>query len=148
MPEPKPRRFIPALFRAARRAVLLIGLAGCSVVGTPLHGVPAPDLDPGYARFIADSLKTSFPALATGEGVEISAPQWVQSSAGWSWIACVRFPDRGHRRTYAVFFRGNQIVDSRYAVLTDHCNSQSYSPLDPMGSALRQGVPGDPGPLY
>jgi hypothetical protein len=62
---------------------------------------------------------------------------------------CVRFQDRGHQRTYVLFFKGSEFLDERYAVLTDACDAQTYSEFDlgPSG-AMRPGAVGDPGPLY
>ena len=30
---------------------------------------------------------------------EISDPRWVHAIQGWNWLGCVRFVDRGHRRS-------------------------------------------------
>ncbi len=80
------------------------------------------------------------------DGLEISEPRWTQSNRGWSWLACVHFQDRGHRRTYAVFFNESDVIDGRYAVQSDGCNAQTYSPFD-LGSGGPRSL-GDTGPLY
>lgn len=113
-----------------------------------MEAMPASGADAAYVKFVADYIRTTFKNISTNEAAEISEPRWVQADIGWSWLACVHFQDRGHRRTYAVFFKGNKIVDSRYAVLTDGCDAQTYSPLDLTTGALRQGAVGDTGPLY
>jgi hypothetical protein len=131
--------------------VLLTALAilpGCSNFGPPMEAMPASGADGAYAKLVADYIKTTFKNISSIDAGEISQPRWVQSDAGWSWLACVHFQDRGHRRTYAVFFKGNKIVNSRYAVLTDACDALTYSPLDLTTGGLRQRAPGDPGPLY
>ena len=52
------------------------------------------------------------------------------------------------RRGIALFFKGSEFLDERYAVLTDACDAQTYSEFD-LGSGLtRPGAIGDPGPLY
>ena len=42
---------------------------------------------------------------------EISDPRWVHAIQGWNWLGCVRFVDRGHRRSYALLFNGSTVVD-------------------------------------
>jgi hypothetical protein len=64
------------------------------------------------------------------EGFEISGLRWVHSLKGWSWLACLHFLDRGHLRTYALFIQNDTVVDGRYAVQSDSCGSQSYTPFD------------------
>lgn len=137
------------LRRAARRGALLLALAGlpaCGHIGAPTEDIPTSSLDPSYRKSVIDHLKTAFKNLSSYEGVEISEPHWLQTNKAWSWLVCVRFQDRGHGRTYALFFDGREIIDERYAVQTDGCNAQAYSPLDV--GAMRPGAAGDTGPLY
>ena len=63
---------------------------------------------------------------------------------GWVWMTCVRFEDKGHPRTYAFFIKDGTVIDSRYAVHTDACNTQTYGVFDAMGPT-RAGILG---PLY
>lgn len=129
---------------AAWRAVLLTALAlpACSHTA-PSQELPTVGPDPAYAKLIAAHLQTTFKNLTPNDGLEISPPRWVQSNKGWSWLACVHFQDRGHRRTYAVFFNNSEVVDGRYAVETDDCGTQTYSPFN-----LTTMSPGAVGPLY
>jgi hypothetical protein len=142
---------------AARRAVLaaLVILPACSHVATPQEAMPTsaadpatPGPDPDYGKLIAARLKDSFKTLSSYDAMEISPPRWVQSNKGWSWLACVHFQDRGHRRTYAVFFNESEVVDGRYAIGTDDCDRQSYSPFDLDTGAMGPGAVNGPGPLY
>jgi hypothetical protein len=129
-------------------ALLALGLLpGCSSLASPNEDVP-PGVDPDYGKLVGAQMKNAFKNLAAYDSFEISEPRWVQSGKGWTWLACVHFQDRGHRRTYAVFFKDGQIVDSRYAVQTDACGVLTYSPLDMATLGLRPGSAGDPGPLY
>jgi hypothetical protein len=49
---------------------------------------------------------------------------------GWTWLACVHFRDHGHLRSYALFIQDNAVIDGRFAVETDACNSQTYTQFD------------------
>ena len=91
---------------------------------TPSEPPSAPD--PSYQNVIADHLKTTFKNYPTYEQFEISAPRWVSSVKGWNWLVCVRFLDRGHRRSYALLFNGSSVVDGHYAYQTDNCGTQAY----------------------
>ena len=59
-------------------------------------------------------------------------------------MTCVRFEDNGRPRAYAVFIKDRKVIDSRYAVQTDACNTQTYLAFDAMGPT-RAGILG---PLY
>ena len=135
----------------AWRALLLLAftaVAGCSKAVLPNDSIPSSGADPSYSKFVAAYVKRSFTNLSPNDPIEISEPRWMQSYTFWSWIACVHFPDRGHRRTYVVYFKGSEVIDGRYAVRTDACETQIYTPLDPTSGALLPGAAGDPGPLY
>jgi hypothetical protein len=138
----------PRAFCLAGLLMALLILPGCTNIAMSNEDMPAAGVDPAYTKLVATQLKGSFKDLASYDSFEISQPRWVQSTKGWSWLACVHFQDRGHRRTYAVFFTDGQIVDARYAVQTDACNALTYSPLDMTTAGLRPGAAGDPGPLY
>jgi hypothetical protein len=142
-------RFLP---HASWRTVLLVALVilpGCSNIALPKEDIPASGADPAYGKLVAAQIKSLFKNLSPNDAVEISESRWVQSDKGWSWLACVHFQDRGHRRTYALFLKGSEIVDARYAVQTDACEAQIYSPLDLATGAIRPAAAvGDPGPLY
>jgi hypothetical protein len=98
---------------------------------TPSEPPSAPD--PSYQNVIADHLKTTFKNYPTYEQFEISAPRWVSSVKGWNWLVCVRFLDRGHRRSYALLFNGSSVVDGHYAYQTDACGTQIYVVFEQMG---------------
>ena len=82
------------------------------------------------------------------EDFEISGLRWVHSLKGWSWLACVNFTDHGHVRSYALFIQDDAVIDGRYAVETDACGSQTYTPFDmDTGTLGRPTVPRQP-PIY
>jgi hypothetical protein len=89
--------------------------------------------DPSYPNLIADRLKSTFKDYASYELFEISAPRWVSSYKGWNWLVCVRFVDRGRRRSYALLFNGSNVLDGHYAYQADNCGSQSYGVFEQMG---------------
>jgi hypothetical protein len=138
---------LPATWRAVLAAAL-VGLSGCSHVAMTSEASPAVAADPGYTRLVASRLKTSFKNLSPNDAVEISQPRWVLANKGWSWLVCVHFQDRGHRRTYALFLSGTEVVDERYAVQTDGCDAESYVPFDLGMGATGPGAVGGTGPLY
>jgi hypothetical protein len=130
---------------AAGAALLLLVtlLPGCSDVALA-DEMPASEPDPGYNNLVAKHLKDTFKNRASYDAFAISAFRWVHSFKGWAWMTCVRFEDNGHPRTYAVFIKDGKVIDSRYAVQTDACNTQTYAVFDAMGPT-RAGVLG---PLY
>ncbi len=125
-----------------------IVLAGCSDLGLPKEDMPAVDLA-AYRVMIANSLKRGFKDYASYGAFEIADFRWVHSTKGWAWLACVRFQDRQHRRTYVWFIQDKTFVDWRYAVQTDACDVQTYSPFDPATGEIKPtAISGEQGPLY
>jgi hypothetical protein len=122
-------------------------LLGCSSVALPQ--TDAPPAEPNAAAFhkiIGAHLKAAFKEIETYDSFEISDARWVHTVKGWSWLNCVRFQDRNHIRTYAVFIQTDKVVDSRYAVTTDGCGGQAYAPFDdvPVMAKPSNGVELDP----
>jgi hypothetical protein len=129
-------------------ALTLALLAGCSSLAGPQEGAATAPLNADYRGMIAARLRAEFTKPPLTGPAEISNPRWVLANKGWSWQVCVRFQDRGHQRTYTLFFKGSEFLDERYAVLTDACDAQTYSEFDLGTSSMRPGAVGDPGPLY
>lgn len=141
----------PDLRVVARGFALLMlscSLSACASVGTPPETAPAAGPDPAYLNRIATQLKTQFKNKLQTAGLEISQPRWLLSNNGWSWLACVRFQDQGYRRSYALYFDANKILDSHYAVLTDGCGAQTYTPFDLDTAKLIPQALGAQGPVY
>ena len=59
-------------------------------------------------------------------------------------MTCVSFEENRHPRMYALFIKDGKVIDSRYAVQIDACNTETYAAFDEMGPS-RAGVLG---PLY
>jgi hypothetical protein len=123
------------LQNAARAALLLpLVLPGCSSLSLPAEDAPASGPDPTYNRLVADHLEAAFKDHDSYDAFEISDFRWVHGLKGWNWLTCVRFLDKeGRRRTYALFIKKDEIVDSHYAVESDKCAAQTYAPLVLMG---------------
>jgi hypothetical protein len=118
---------------AARRALLasmLAAAAGCAELARPSEAAAPPAEQPPYAALAAKYISSTMRDRPAFEGFEISGLRWVHSLKGWSWLACVHFLDHGHLRTYALFMQNDVVVEGRYAVQSDSCAGQSYTPFD------------------
>jgi len=118
---------------AARRALLasmLAAAAGCAELARPSEAATPPAEQPPYAALAAKYISSTMRDRPAFEGFEISGLRWVHSLKGWSWLACVHFLDHGHLRTYALFMQNDVVVEGRYAVQSDSCAAQSYTPFD------------------
>jgi hypothetical protein len=135
--------------RDGARATLLLPLVllGCTSVALTQTDAPTSAPNPAaFHKIVGDYLKRSFKDIATYDSFEISDPRWVHAVKGWSWLSCIRFQERDHVRTYAVFIQTDKVVDGRYAVTTDGCGEQTYAPFDdiPLTAKPSNGVELDP----
>lgn len=144
------RRVCGAWARARRRFALLaslIALPGCSELAQSSQAA-APPAPPAYVSLSAQYLMSTLKDRFAYADFEISSPRWVDTLKGWAWLACVHFVDRGHLRSYAIFIQDNAVADARFAVETDACESQTYTPFDLVTGELgRPTAPVQP-PLY
>jgi hypothetical protein len=85
--------------------------------------------DPAFGRSLAGRKHTELAKVLNN------------SFKGWVWMTCVRFEDKGHPRTYALFIKDGGVIDSRDAVQTDACITQTYGVFDALGPA-RAGILG------
>jgi hypothetical protein len=141
------RAAMRAVARSLALLVLLGTLSACTSMGMPPETAPAAGPDPAYLTLVANRLKTSF-KQPPAAGLELSQPRWLLANSGWSWMVCVRFQDQGYRRTYVMYFDAKQILDSRYAVLNDGCEMQTYTPFDLATAKLMPQAVGTQGPVY
>jgi hypothetical protein len=147
---PKRRRFAfwSSRSAAAHAALLLpLFLLGCSALSLPREDAPASGPDPTYNTLVADRIKNSFKDYASYDAFEISEYRWVHSVKGWNWLTCVRFNDKGRRLVYALFIKEKEVVEYRYAVATDGCGAQAYSPFSLLAGTKSLGT-GLLEPLY
>jgi hypothetical protein len=128
-------------------ALVAASLAGCAGLAASTD-VPTSGPDPSYNKLVATHLSGLFKDRAAYDSFEISDYRWVHTVKGWTWLTCVRFLDHGHPRTYAVFVGGNEVVNSRYAVMTDDCGSPAYTPFDVGSGGASLPVPGALAPLH
>lgn len=128
--------------------VLAGALAGCGGLPPLPAGTTAAGPNPASNKLVADRIKDTFSNYASYDGYEISDYRSVHSVKGWTWLTCVRFQDHGQTRTYALFIKGSAIVDSRYAVQTDGCATQSYSPFSLTSGQTSPANTGALAPLY
>jgi hypothetical protein len=136
-----------ALARATGRIALiasLVILPGCSELAQPSEAAAPPAYVSLAAKYLLSTLKDRTPYA----GFEISVPRWVASINGWAWLACVHFADRGHLRSYALFIQDNAVVDARFAVETDHCETQTYTQFDLVTGELGRPTAPVQSPLY
>jgi len=148
----RPRQPIDLSVRGAARLgtflLAFVCLLGCSNMVVQDDPMPAAGPDPAYGTIVSHRLKELFKNLSSSDAVEISRPSWVHTMIGWSWLSCVHFQDQGHRRTFAFFIRGSDIIDARFAVQTDGCGAQNYASLDLATGAIASAAAGEPAPLH
>jgi hypothetical protein len=121
-------------------------LPSCSELAQP-SGVPSGP-EPPYVALVAKHLQSAFKDRSAFEGFEISGVRWVHTIKGWTWLSCVHFTDHSHRRSYAVFIQGDAVVEARYAVETDACESQTYTQFDVTSGVLGRPTAPEQPPLY
>jgi hypothetical protein len=127
-------RFNPlSLANASRRALLaliILALSGRVAIAQTSEAAAPPAEQPAYAALAAKYLSSTMADRTSFSNFEISGLRWVHALKGWSWLACIHFVDRGHLRTYALFIQNDDVIDGRYAVQSDSCGLQSYTPFD------------------
>jgi hypothetical protein len=140
-----------ALMRAVERLALaasLLILPACSELAQSSQTASPPPAPPAYVSLSAQYLMSTLKDRFAYAGFEISGLRWIDTIKGWTWLACVHFQDHGHLRSYALFIQDNAVVDARYAVETDACGAQTYTPFDLVTGELgRPTAPVQP-PLY
>ncbi len=148
----KGRGAYAALARTVERIALaasLVILPACSELAQSGQAAsPPPPPPPAYVSLSAQYLMATLKDRFAYAGFAISGLRWVATVKGWAWLACVHFQDRGHLRSYAIFIQDNAVVDARYAVETDGCATQTYTPFDLVTGAFGQPTPPVQPPLY
>ena len=114
--------------------LLAVGLAGCSWLDSPrfpgLAGANTSSSAP-EPRAIEQAVGTVVKTTKLSGDPQISPVRRANVTALADWIVCLRGDSRGAFQPYALFFRGDQLVDYRLAVLADDCALESYVPLRP-----------------
>ncbi len=149
---PKQRRGAPRFLQNVAYATPLLFaaavLAGCSGLASMTEETPVTGPDPASNKVIADYLNATFKDQNFYNAFEISDFRWVHTINGWNWLACIRFQDHGQTRFYAVFIKGTDIVDNRYAVQTDGCGTAAYASFDLAAGATIVASPSALQPLH
>lgn len=128
-------------------ALALVTLPCCGELAQTSEVTP-PGPEPPYVPLVASHLRTVLVNRSFYDGFEISGLRWVHSIGGWNWLTCVHFRDHGRLRTYALFLLHDTVVNARYAVETDTCESQTYTQFDLVSGVIgRPTAPVQP-PIY
>ena len=106
-------------------ALLCSVLAACtSVVEAP----PPPINAPEPAQVASWATKTAQEAKIP-EPLEVSPAHEGHALSLGPWVVCLRSTAPDHPLRYAVFFRNNDRVGYRIAVMIDRCGEETYAPL-------------------
>ena len=108
--------------------VLSLGLSACSWLDSPrLVGAgPASSApEPKAIELAVDSVMRS--TKLAGDP-QVSMVRRANITALADWIVCLR-GNTSVFQPYALFFRGDKLVDYRLAVLADDCGLESYMPI-------------------
>jgi hypothetical protein len=141
------RRSLRHMAGRAALTLALVILPGCTELAQPTEAL-SPGTEPPYVSLAAKHLRSVLVDRSLYDGFEISPVRWVHAIRGWAWLTCVHFRDRGHPRTYAIFIHGEDVVDARYAVETDACESQTYTQFDLISGAIGRPTAPVQSPLY
>ena len=117
-------------------ALILLASPGCTQIAQPGEAAAPPAEQLAYASVAAKYFSSTMADRTSFENFEISGLRWVHGLKGWSWLACVHFVDHGHLRTYALFIENEAVIDGRYAVQSDSCGLQTYTPFDVVTGVL------------
>ena len=105
-----------------------VTLAGCSWLDSPRFPTASASVAPdprAIERAVGDVAKSTKLAGTP----HVSPVRRANVTALADWIVCLRGDERGAFQPYALFFRGDQMVDYRLAVMADDCGLESYLPL-------------------
>ena len=142
-----PLAAVRALAQRLTLGVTLVTMAGCSQIVLPESAMPLGP-QPPYVSLAAKYLQSALKDVRAYDNFEISPLRWVNTLKGWSWLACVRFHERGHTRIYAIFIQDDVVSDARFAVETDTCEAQAYTPFDLISGVLGRPTAPMQQPIY
>lgn len=110
-------------------AVLCTGLTACAgIAGTefvPVQRTGAPDPSSLNAAAFDEFQKTKLPG-----NPQVSALREASGPQPGDWIACVKSDAPDQTARYAIFFRNNEVVASRRAVIIDKCGGGDYRQVE------------------
>ena len=108
--------------------ILALTFAGCSVLDMafPPSTDDVSEVAPPYRRIIASRLGHIAGDTARVGVLQISGARRVEHLRGASWLICLKTSAFLQPRYYAIFIQGEQLVESRLAVVLDRCEEQPY----------------------
>ena len=110
-------------------AVLCTGLTACTgIAGTefvPVQRTGAPDPSSLNAAAFDEFQKTKLPG-----NPQVSVLREASGPQPGDWIACVKSDAPDQTARYAIFFRNNEVVASRRAVIIDKCGGDDYRQVE------------------
>jgi hypothetical protein len=116
-------------------AAIAASLAGCGLSSptfddalekaVPISSEPLP----AFRKLVTDEMK-GFKEQGSMVNLEISDPRWADHLGGPAWLVCVKFNPQTTSYYYAFYIRKEKVIESRFAVATDHCGQQSFAPFE------------------
>ena len=106
-----------------------VALAGCSWLDSPRLQAPTANSNAPEPRAIEKAVGSVVTTTKLSGDPQVSPVRRANVTALADWIVCLRGDPRGAFQPYALFFRGDQLVDYRLAVLADDCGLESYLPV-------------------
>jgi hypothetical protein len=103
-------------------------LQACTLAESSRLVVPEPQSVPPDEPAIERGVKDLFRQVKLTGTPEVSELRKAIASAPADWLLCVRSSVPPFQ-PYAMFFKGNSVVDYRLAVLYDDCAREMYIPL-------------------
>lgn len=118
--------------------LIVLAVGGCDISGGAnwLADEAAGPTPENYRRTIANALGGIVGPHFSQAEIQISEPQRADSTRGATWKVCLRSVQRTQlgespkASYYGIFIQRERIVESRLAVGIDHCEADSYQPLD------------------
>jgi hypothetical protein len=117
-----------------RALVVLIAtapvLAGCAAGGgSALAPVGVGFTEPPDLAAMSDKVQTVFTTVKLTGYPRVSRVRPAPVTAPTDWMVCLRSDAENDPRSYALFIRGNEVVDWRLALMIDQCATETYGAL-------------------
>jgi hypothetical protein len=107
------------------------GLSSPSIEGALDNALTASSqAPPPHRKLVARALK-GFKEQEDLIDLEISEPRWAERLGGPAWLVCVKFNPNANSYFYTFYIRNDAVIETRFAVGTDRCGRQTFTPFDP-----------------
>ncbi len=126
--------------------LIALSLAGCSILDVASHpsAEQAAQAAPAYRRIIAIRIKEILGDPTRAGVMQISGVRRVEYLRGTSWLVCLKASAFLQPRYYAIFLQGDNVVESRLAVIVDGCDRQPYELFNWQSEAAVESQPARP----